>query len=976
MPTTELNPAELLSRFGLKSFRPGQDEVVGSVLAGQDVLCVMPTGGGKSLCYQLPSLAMRGTTIVVSPLIALMKDQVDALHARGISAALINSTLTAAEQGSAMEKMARGEFDLVYVAPERLRNSRFLEAVAKANVSLLAVDEAHCISEWGHDFRPDYARLGLFRERYLGGVQTIALTATATPLVREDISKLLRLKTPRQFVTGFARTNLRFSVEHCKGDRDKDEWLTEYLNSQPGAGIIYAATRKRCEELAGWLPEKLRRPIGVYHAGLEPAQRQTVQNDFMSGKVSAIVATNAFGMGIDKSDLRFVVHYNMPGTLEAYYQEAGRAGRDGLDSECALLFSYSDRHIQEFFIESRYPTAELVKKVYQFLLRRTEDPIEMTLNEVRDAVERDSSAEAISTAETLLGRAGVLKRLDSSSNHAVIRIESDLPTLVDLLPREAKLRRKVMRAVEKVVGKHRHEDVYVRPQRLCELADVSREQLTRVLRELNGLQAFDYVPPFRGRAVHLIRRDLKFEELNIDFEELERRKAGEYEKLEAVINFARTAKCRQGEILGYFGDTSGKACGSCDRCQPVNPRLLAAGGGKTGATVERSSPTDDPNLCRGLQIVLSGIARTHGRFGKGLVAQMLCGSSNKKIQQWKLNRLSTYGLLSGMKQTQVSDVIDALTEIGLVSQQEVEQRRPTVVLTDLGKAVMLGREAVPSALRLSFPLGKQLASVASRMEAADVGAPVEDMDAIVGGEPTSSPVGSDLPGGELGRQAATDGVVQQARAAEDVGSDASAELMGRLKSWRRRIAAASGLPAFRVLTNATLERIAQKRPRTASELESIAGVGSATVEEYGFDIIELVVHCEAELDVDGARTEIEKPSYANGAAANGTDDSEFSGNELTARDAAACESSVRESSYWTWRLADDGYSLADMKAIRRVEVQALLGDLLVELGKGKLLSASWLETNEGAEALFSGGEEGSVRLWDEVKRLVAEGGRG
>ena len=369
------DPKTLLATFGLSEFRPGQREVVDAIAAGEDVMCVMPTGGGKSLCYQLPSLARDGTTIVVSPLIALMKDQVDAMQKLGIKAKLINSSLTSAEQSVVLDEMANGSLNLVYVAPERLRNSRFLNAISNVNINLLAIDEAHCVSEWGHDFRPDYSRLGRFRERYLQDVQTIALTATATPTVRQDIAEILRLKTPQVFVTGFARTNLRFSVTHAKSDREKDEELTRYVSSQQGSGIIYAATRKRCEELAQWLPEKTRRPIGAYHAGLEPSQRQRVQDDFMSGKLSAIVATNAFGMGIDKADIRFVVHYNIPGSLEAYYQEAGRAGRDGQPSECRLMFSYSDRYIQEFFIDNRYPQRDTVKKVYDFLLTRDEDPI-------------------------------------------------------------------------------------------------------------------------------------------------------------------------------------------------------------------------------------------------------------------------------------------------------------------------------------------------------------------------------------------------------------------------------------------------------------------------------------------------------------------------------------------------------------------------------------------------------------------------
>ncbi len=573
MPVSIEDCTSLLGRFGLESFRPGQQQVIESILAGHDVLCVMPTGGGKSLCYQLPALARPGVTLVVSPLIALMKDQVDGLRKRGIMATLINSTLTPSEQNDVEQSLAKGEFSLVYVAPERLRNGRFLDAIRNVNVTLLAVDEAHCVSEWGHDFRPDYARLGQFRSRYLNNVQTIALTATATPYVRGDIQTMLGMTEPKQFVTGFARTNLRFTVQHSKSDREKNDALVEYLQTQNGAGIIYAATRKRCEELAEWLPKRLGKPIGVYHAGLDSNQRHHVQNEFMSGKLPVMIATNAFGMGIDKHDIRFVVHFNMPGSLEAYYQEAGRAGRDGKLSECRLLFSYSDRYVQEFFIENRYPSPEVVQKVYDYLMSREVDPIELTLEEVRVAIGVSESAESIGTAETLLAKAGVLKRLDNSMNTAIIRIDSDLPTLVDLLPREAKIRRKVLRAAEKIIGTRRNEDVYVRPQKLAEVAEVEREALVRSLRELSRLKQFDYVPPFRGRAIHILRRDLSFKDLKIDFAELDKRKAAEYEKLESVIEFARTPRCRQRAILAYFGDPQAADCHLCDRCDPAGHRF-------------------------------------------------------------------------------------------------------------------------------------------------------------------------------------------------------------------------------------------------------------------------------------------------------------------------------------------------------------------------------------------------------------------
>ena len=939
------DPTNLLTTFGLSEFRPGQREVVDAVAAGEDVMCVMPTGGGKSLCYQLPSLSKQGTTIVVSPLIALMKDQVDGLKKLGIRASLINSSLSAAEQTEVLNEMASGNLNLVYVAPERLRNSRFLDAISNVNINLLAIDEAHCVSEWGHDFRPDYSRLGRFRERYLKDVQTIALTATATPMVRDDISAILRLKTPQVFVTGFARTNLRFSVTHAKSDREKDEELTRYISSQTGTGIIYAATRKRCEELAQWLPEKTRRPIGAYHAGLEPAQRQRVQDDFMSGKLSAIVATNAFGMGIDKSDIRFVVHYNIPGSLEAYYQEAGRAGRDGKNSECRLMFSYSDRYIQEFFIENRYPQRETVKSVYDFLLTREEDPIELTQEQIREEIGVKEGTEAIGTAQTLLAKSGVLRRLDSASNHAIVRIESDEATLLDFLPKEAKLRRKVMVAIERMVGRQRREDVYVRLPRLADMAGVDSDQLKRTLRELNRLRSFDYIPPFRGRAVHLVQRDLSFEQLEIDFEDLNQRKRAEFEKLEAVIKFARTAGCRQRVILQYFGEAGAANCGLCDRCQPNDG---SPGRSSDICVASEIEGIDSGSLLRGIQVVLSGVTRMHGRFGKNMVAQMLCGSRNKKLQQWKLHQLSTYGLLSGLRQTEVVNIMDALIETGLLQQKEVDERRPTLHMTEEGRRVMRSETPLPAGLQLSLPLAKRLAKATGKIEAADV-----QTEAGQSGAGTSD-------GNDIGTE-----------------NPQMLEMAEKPKRWRRKNSAALGIPAYRVLTNATIDRIAESCPTSREDLESISGVGPATMEQFGDDILALVASnlsdsSQAVQKIDGVAAELKMPEIGKKTTNDG-DSATISASPTTAINNSEPETSMFRSNsdsgappelptrnnsrveeglgYWTWRLFSDGYSESEVMAIRHCDSNELVSQLLLAIESGLIVDPGWITDEHGIEQL-------------------------
>lgn len=692
-----------LERFGLREFRPGQREVIEAVLAGRDCLCVMPTGGGKSLCYQLPSVAREGVTLVVSPLIALMKDQVDTLRGLGIRAGCVNSAMELDEQREQLGLLEAGELDLMYIAPERMRSSRFLEIVSRIHVQLLAVDEAHCISEWGHDFRPDYARLGAMRGR-IGRPQTIALTATATDQVRQDIVAQLGFDDPQVFVTGFARPNLTFAVAHVSGQRDKQDRLLETIDAHPGAGLVYAATRKACEDLALILAaHRPRRRVGLYHAGLLKEDRRRMQDEFMDGTLDTIVATNAFGMGIDKRDLRFVVHYNMPGTLEAYYQEAGRAGRDGLPSHCLLLFSHSDRHVQEFFIENAHPPPQVVRAVYEYLRAQDEDPIEITLQQLKEQLELTVGSEGVGACEGILERCGAIKRLDSAHNKASVWLESDLPTLVDLLPREAKTQRKVLRAVEQLVGDQRYEQVLLPLQRLQAMSGLEREPLTRALRELSKLTAFDYVPPFRGRALHVVDRTRPYHELTIDFAEMERKKQLDYQKLERVVSYARTRGCRQLEFLRYFGERTQEACGRCDNCRSQGVQAAAP-----------AAELDDPATLDLVRKALSGVARAQGRFGRQVVAQMLSGSRSAKMGKFRLDQLSTFGLLSTLTQQDISHLLDELQRVGLVSQVEIDRFRPVIVLAALGEEVMRGRSPLPGELHVPPTIARKLGLIVRR----------------------------------------------------------------------------------------------------------------------------------------------------------------------------------------------------------------------------------------------------------------------
>ncbi len=406
------SPMEALKEyFGFSGLREGQDRVVASIMEGRNVLVVMPTGGGKSLCYQLPALCRDGVCLVVSPLIALMKDQVDALAARGIPATMINSSLSFPEQKERLAGMKEGVFKLVYVAPERFGHEGFMRALAEVDVNMVAVDEAHCLSQWGHDFRPDYLKLGRAIEA-MGRPQVAALTATATPRVREDILEHLRLDDPVTIVRGFARENLHFRITACDTHKDKYKRLYELVKRHK-TGIIYCSTRKKVEQVHEALSE-LGLNVTAYHAGMTDEQREEAQNAFMNRHADIVIATNAFGMGIDRADVRFVAHFEVPGSVEAYYQEAGRAGRDGDEAYCELLFNHADLRTQEFFIEGVNPGVPLIVELYELLRKHcsaeTHD-VAWSMEEMGERL-KCRNAMQVGAALSVLMRNGAISRHD------------------------------------------------------------------------------------------------------------------------------------------------------------------------------------------------------------------------------------------------------------------------------------------------------------------------------------------------------------------------------------------------------------------------------------------------------------------------------------------------------------------------------------------------------------------------------------
>ena len=493
----------LQHHFGYEAFRIGQEQIIMQTLSGQSSLCVMPTGGGKSICYQIPALMLDGLTVVVSPLISLMQDQVEALRTANIPAAYINSTLSAQEVNETMQLASAGYLKLLYIAPERLESAQFLNALSSLHVPLIAVDEAHCISQWGHDFRPSYRSIQKLFTLWPQKPTVLALTATATPAVCEDIRQLLSIDEDSTVITGFARENLAFSV--LIGE-NKERFIKNYVEKNKNeVGIIYAATRKAVDGLYELL-SRVGVSVAKYHAGLPEEMRMAEQDRFLKNEARIMVATNAFGMGIDASNVRFIIHYQMPRNMESYYQEAGRAGRDGLPSACLLLYASSDVQTQRFLIE------------------QTPDE-------------------------------------------------------------------------------------------------------SRITQELA--------------------------------------------KLQTMVDYCHTEGCLQNAILTYFGEEPGEACGRCSNCQD-------------GREVK--------DVTTEAQKVLACVVRMGQKFGKTMIAQVLVGSKNQKIQDFGFTRLSTYGILKGQTAKDVSNFIEFLIAEGLLAVQH--GTFPTIYLSEQGKAVLMGEQSV------------------------------------------------------------------------------------------------------------------------------------------------------------------------------------------------------------------------------------------------------------------------------------------
>ncbi|HTI62720.1 MAG TPA: ATP-dependent DNA helicase RecQ, partial [Gemmatimonadaceae bacterium] len=598
-PTTlEQARAALREHFGYPAFRPGQEAAVESVLSGRDTMVVLPTGGGKSLCYQVPALMLPKLTVVISPLISLMKDQVDALAARGLPATFVNSTLSASQISDRLARAVRGEVKLLYVAPERFDAGTTAERLRETGVSLLAVDEAHCISEWGHDFRPSYLRIAQVRER-LGWPATIALTATATPHVRRDIVTQLKLESPTTIITGFDRKNLAYHVVPTRTDQDKDDALVHLLNEQDGLAVVYASTRKAVERIA-MLLERARIRAAAYHAGLDDERRHAVQDAFMTEDVRVIVATNAFGMGIDKPNVRLVIHYAMPGTLEAYYQEAGRAGRDGLPATCYLLHAFPDRFTHEFFIKGAYPERALVEQVYE-LLRKNADAtgaVALSADDVAARLSVKASARDVESVVRILSQAGAYRVEQEGGSRVMVRLLATPQRIKRELTEHDSLELGILRAMWRVAGESLHEGAPIDLDGLPPGFGGSSGALP-LLDALRSRQFVEWTRCGSGAALSAPHKPLSA--FRIDWPAIERRRKADLQKLDSMQQYAYTKGCRRGFVLRYFGDPAARtSCEGCDNClgtrvdveQGAAPSLRATKPRSGGRRRETRRPDD------------------------------------------------------------------------------------------------------------------------------------------------------------------------------------------------------------------------------------------------------------------------------------------------------------------------------------------------------------------------------------------------